>query len=93
MLYLYKREERVASNYSQNLALTKSYTYKRLIIVVYSVMIDHGAFPACDDTKLEGRYIPSTLSRNVITGLLKEKLDEEWVHNHRPQRYRFHRTC
>ena len=40
MLYLYKREERVASNYSQNLALTKSYTYKRLIIVVYSVMID-----------------------------------------------------
>ena len=41
---------------------------------VYSVMIDHGAFPACDDTKLEGRYIPSTLSRNVITGLLKEKL-------------------
>ena len=41
---------------------------------VYSIMIDHGAFPACDDTKLEGRYIPSTLSRNVITGLLKEKL-------------------
>ena len=41
---------------------------------VYSVMIDHGAFPACDDTKLGGRYTPSTLSRNVITELLKEKL-------------------
>ena len=41
---------------------------------VYSIMIDHGGFPACDDTQIDGRYLPSTLSKKVITGLLKEKM-------------------
>ena len=38
---------------------------------VYSVMISHIAFPGIDDTKIKGRYIPSTLSKKVITDLLK----------------------
>ena len=41
---------------------------------VYSVMISHTAFPAADDTKINGKYIPSTLSKKIITDLLKEKM-------------------
>lgn len=41
---------------------------------VYSVMVGHAAFPAADDTILNGAPIPSTLSHNIVTGLLKEKL-------------------
>ena len=41
---------------------------------VYSVMISHKAFPAADDTKVKGRYLPSTLSYKVITELLKGKM-------------------
>jgi len=41
---------------------------------VYSVMISHLAFPACDNTMANGHYIPSTISHKVVTGLLKEKL-------------------
>ena len=38
---------------------------------VYSVMISHDAFPAVDDEKVNGRYRPSTISKKVITDLLK----------------------
>ncbi len=41
---------------------------------VYSVMIGHDAFPAIDDTKIKGRYLPSTISYKVITELLKGKM-------------------
>lgn len=41
---------------------------------VYSVMISHHAFPAVDDTKLKGKYLPATLSYKIITELLKEKM-------------------
>lgn len=41
---------------------------------VYSVMVGHGAFPAVDDTKINGNYIPSTLSYKIVTELLKNKL-------------------
>ncbi len=41
---------------------------------VYSVMIGHQAFPAADDTKLKGRYLPATLSYKIITELLKGKM-------------------
>ena len=41
---------------------------------VYSVMIGHAAFPAADDTKINGNYIPATVSKKIITGLLKEKM-------------------
>ncbi len=41
---------------------------------VYSVMISHKAFPACDNSKVNGRYRPSTISKKVITDLLKGEL-------------------
>ncbi len=41
---------------------------------VYSIMIGHHAFPAADDTKINDSYIPSTLSKKIITELLKEKM-------------------
>ena len=41
---------------------------------VYSVMIGHAAFPACDNTKIKGKYIPSTVSHKVVTELLKEEM-------------------
>lgn len=41
---------------------------------VDTVMTCHAAFPAVDNTKRNGRYVPSTLSYNVITKLLKEEM-------------------
>ena len=41
---------------------------------VDSVMIGHQAFPACDHTKMNGYYLPSTVSYKVVTELLKEKM-------------------
>ena len=41
---------------------------------VYSVMITHKAFPAADDTVINGNYVPSTLSKKIITDLLKGEM-------------------
>jgi len=41
---------------------------------VYSVMVGHTAFPAMDDTMINGQYIPSTISKKVITDLLKGQM-------------------
>lgn len=41
---------------------------------VYSVMVGHSAFPAGDDTQIDGEYIPATLSYKIVTELLKEKM-------------------
>lgn len=41
---------------------------------IYSVMVAHGAFPFCDDTQRNGRYVPSTLSYKVVTELLKGEM-------------------
>ncbi len=41
---------------------------------VWSIMAGHQSFPAVDNTRLNGNYIPSTLSRKIITGLLKEEM-------------------
>lgn len=41
---------------------------------VYSVMISHQAFPAVDDSKLKGRYRPCTVSKKVVTDLLKGEM-------------------
>lgn len=41
---------------------------------VYSIMIQHDSFPACDDTQIDGRYVPATLSKKIITDLLKSKM-------------------
>ena len=41
---------------------------------VYSIMLSHKSFPAADDTKIGGRYIPTTMSKKIVTDLLKEKM-------------------
>ena len=41
---------------------------------VDSVMVGHIAFPAVDDTKRNGKYIPATMSKKIVTGLLREKM-------------------
>ncbi len=46
---------------------------------VYTVMVGHQGFPAGDDTRVGNSYIPSTLSKKIITGLLKEELGFEGV--------------
>ena len=47
---------------------------------VYSIMITHGAFPAVDDRKLGRRtYVPSTVSKKIITGLLREEIGYDGV--------------
>lgn len=38
---------------------------------VYSIMAGHQSFPAADDTIINGQPIPSTLSKKIITDLLK----------------------
>lgn len=40
----------------------------------YSVMIGHAAFPAVDDSLINGKRRPSTFSKKIITNLLKERL-------------------
>ena len=41
---------------------------------VPSVMVGHTAFPAVDDTVLEGHYIPASVSKKIVTDLLKGEL-------------------
>lgn len=41
---------------------------------VYSIMIAHTAFPAADNTKVNGKYLPATLSKKIVTELLKNEM-------------------
>lgn len=41
---------------------------------VYTIMTAATAFPAVDPRKKDGRYYPASLSKPIITGLLKEKM-------------------
>ena len=41
---------------------------------VYTIMVGHAAFPAVDGTKVQGGYLPATLSYKIVTELLKEKM-------------------
>jgi len=41
---------------------------------VYSVMTGHQSFPGYDDTKIDGKYIPTSVSRKIITDLLKGEM-------------------
>ncbi|MBR3961306.1 MAG: hypothetical protein IKK13_03735 [Clostridia bacterium] len=41
---------------------------------VYSVMVAHSSFPAIDDTRIGNQYIPSTVSKKVVTDLLKGEM-------------------
>ena len=46
---------------------------------VYAVMVGHQSFPACDNTKKKGQYLPSTVSYKVITELLKGEMGFQGV--------------
>ena len=46
---------------------------------VPSVMVGHTAFPAADDTVLEGHYIPASVSKKIVTDLLKGELGFDGV--------------
>ncbi|MBQ9977393.1 MAG: glycoside hydrolase family 3 protein [Clostridia bacterium] len=41
---------------------------------VEAIMTSHSAFPAIDNTMKKGRYIPTTLSKKIITDLLKGEM-------------------
>lgn len=41
---------------------------------VHSVMVGHTGFPAVDDSKVKGRYRPASVSRKIVTDLLKGKM-------------------
>lgn len=41
---------------------------------VDTVMIGHVAFPSADDTMVNGRYLPATLSEKIIKGILREEM-------------------
>jgi beta-N-acetylhexosaminidase len=45
----------------------------------YSVMIGHTAFPAVDDRKIDGKYVPATISKKIVTDLLKGELGFDGV--------------
>ena len=46
---------------------------------VYSVMIGHAAFPAVDDSLINGKRRPSTFSKKIITDLLKDRFGFDGV--------------
>lgn len=39
-----------------------------------SVMIQHASFPAVDDRRIGSRFVPATMSKKIVTELLKEKM-------------------
>lgn len=41
---------------------------------VYSIMTSHTSWPACDDEKINGQYVPVTLSKKAVTDVLKGEL-------------------
>ncbi len=50
-------------------------TFKRMIDAgALSIMSTHTAFPAIDDEKLGGMYVPATISKKISTNLLRGKL-------------------
>ena len=54
--------------------------FKRLIDAgTPTIMLSHGAFPAVDDTMINGRYLPTTCSKKIVDGLLRKKLGFEGV--------------
>lgn len=59
---------------------TQAKTFQAVIDAgVYSVMIGHTAFPAADDTMINGQYIPATMSEKIIKGLLREEMGFDGV--------------
>lgn len=54
--------------------------YKEVLAAgAYSVMVGHQSFPAMDDKKINGKYVPATISKKIITDLLKGQLNFDGV--------------
>ncbi len=54
---------------------TQGRTFKGLVDAgVMSIMTTHTSFPAVDDEKINGRYVPTTISKKITTGLLRDRL-------------------
>ena len=54
---------------------TQGQTFQQMIDAgVMSIMTSHHAFPAVDDEKINGKYIPISISEKAITGLLRKKM-------------------
>lgn len=59
---------------------TQAKTFQGVIDAgVDSVMIGHTAFPAADDTMINGQYVPATMSEKIIKGLLREEMGFDGV--------------
>ena len=59
---------------------TQAKTFQGVIDAgVDSVMIGHTAFPAADDTMVNGQYLPATMSSKIIQGLLREQMGFDGV--------------
>ena len=55
-------------------------TFKEMIDAgVMSIMTTHTSFPAVDDEMINGKYVPTTISNKITTGLLREKLGFQGV--------------
>jgi len=53
----------------------QGYIFQQLIDGgVYSVMIGHVGFPAVEDSKVNGQFRPSSVSKKVVTDLLKNQM-------------------
>lgn len=79
-----KRDGHIVTTYVR----TSFEEWKKNQAVVFKTLIDNGvytimsatrAFPAVDDTKINGKYLPATLSHKIVTGLLKEEMGFEGV--------------
>lgn len=46
---------------------------------VYSIMSSHQSFPAIDDSKVNGQYRPTTISKKITTDLLKNEMGFDGV--------------
>lgn len=59
---------------------TQAKTFQGVIDAgVDSVMVGHTAFPAADDTMINGQYLPATMSRKIIQGLLRDQMGFDGV--------------
>ena len=54
---------------------TQGRTFKEAIDAgVMTIMTTHRAFPDVDDEMINGKYVPTTISKKITTGLLRERL-------------------
>ena len=54
--------------------------YKEVLSAgAYSVMVGHQSFPAMDDKKINRKYVPATISKKIVTDLLKGQLGFDGV--------------